>query len=129
MIDNALETYFANIVGISDEIVSRIREKVRSNMYSETKENILPKGLDERTRMFLKISLYLEDVLLEEWDTLSNEEKIELRFPGAKGLGEIINLPNSGAARIVGRNLTRSFSILYTLELPDGSKLTHEFID
>ena len=71
----------------------------------------------------------IEQAIEDECDTLTSDERLLIRFPTARKIGERVDLPKRGVATVVKRELTKRFGILLTFRLADGSLLTDEFFD
>jgi len=63
----------------------------------------------------------------------SDEEIVKLVVFDAKNVGDHVAMPDQNAsqheAKIIRREITERFGILYTFETPDGTILSREFFD
>jgi hypothetical protein len=71
----------------------------------------------------------VEQVITEQWDSLTPEERLLTRFPTVQAVGEYCDIPNRGRGLIVRRELTRRFGVEIVVQLQDGSFFTWEFLN
>jgi len=71
----------------------------------------------------------LEKALEENWDELSENEKVRLRFPATRAIGEKVEIPNRGLCKIVRYELTKRFGLRATYKLENGNMFAWEHFD
>ena len=72
----------------------------------------------------------VDQVLREEWDALSGEERLLIsRHPRARLLGDLIRLPNHASGTVIAQELTKRLGVLVTVRLPDGTPFSWEFYE
>ena len=84
---------------------------------------------DNPAQLIPALDQCLEDVISEEWDMLSEEEKVSLRYPAALRVGKTMQIGAKSKVRIVDRKLTKTFALLYSVQFPDGTIIQDEFTD
>jgi hypothetical protein len=120
--------WFASVHGIAPETAERLREQVQHKLETGACRNLLPKWPEKSLRGF-ELQMCVEQVITEQWDSLSADERLLVRFPPVQAVGQTFEIPNRGTGVIIHRELTRRFSIEMTFQLKDGSFFTREFID
>jgi len=72
----------------------------------------------------------VEQVIREEWDTLSGEERLSLcRHPYARLIGDQVRLPDHASGTVIAQELTKRLGVLITVRLPDGTPSSWEFYE
>ena len=120
--------WFASVRGIAPETAARLREQVQRKLESGACCHLLPKMPAEHLSG-VELQTCVEQVLTEQWDSLTPEERLLTRFPTVQAVGEYFDIPNRGRGLIIRRELTRRFGVETVFQLQDGSFFTWEFID
>src|SRR5262249_43123560 len=119
---------FKSSPDISADTLSRIRAKVQQKMDAGACKDLIPQ-LPEQYRVGAELQACIEQVIEDEWDTLAPEERLLIRFPTTRKIGEQVELPNRGLGTVIARELTKRFGILLTFRLADGAIFSDEFFD
>lgn len=123
-----LSRWFDSLSGVPPETVARIRAKVQEMMDTGACSHLIPQ-LPADYRAGAELQACVEEAIRKEWDTLSAEERLLIRFPTTRKVGEQVELPKRGVGTIIRRELTKRFGILLTFRLVDGSLFSWEFFD
>ncbi len=123
----ALE-WFAAVGGIAPETAARLREQVQQKLETGACRHLLPKMPPEHLPG-CELQACVEDVITEQWDSLTPEDRLLTRFPTVQAVGARVELPKRGTGVVVRRELTRRFGIEMVFQMQDGSFFTWEFID
>lgn len=129
MIEKILNLYFPTCRSISRDTLARVKRKVLEKMYQKVKERSVVIAPDNPAQLIPALDQCLEDVISEEWDMLSEEDKVSLRYPTALRVGRTMQIGRNAEVRIVDRKLTKTFTLLYSVEFPDGTIIQDEFTD
>ena len=89
---------------------------------------MLPKSLSEG-RSNYELLLCIEQTVAEQWDLLTPDERLLIRFPIAKEVGDRVAIPQKGEGILIRRELTRRFGIEMVFQLQDGSFFKWEIVD
>src|SRR5450756_1360358 len=109
-----MKSYLDDLQGVSQQTLVLIRSRVEQLMNEGACKNQYPKGLSEEQQRGARWMCCLEKTLEENWDELSEDEKVRIRFPGAKAIGEKVEIPNRGVCEIVRYELTKRFGLRVT---------------
>ena len=120
--------WFDALSGISPDTLARIRDRVQQKMDIGACRDLIPQ-LPVEDRAGAELQACVEQAIEDQWDTLTPEERLLIRFPTTRKIGEQVDLPKRGLGTIVARELTRRFGILLTFRLADGAVFSHEFFD
>ena len=71
----------------------------------------------------------LEQALTEQWSAFNDEQRVRIYFPGARSVGERVELPQRGTATIERQELSPRFGLFVTYRLADGSLFRWEHFD
>jgi hypothetical protein len=124
-----MDNYWKNVVGVPDKTLSRIRKRVEQLVSEGACLNEHPKGSSKLAEGHARFIRRLESTLEENWDELSEDEKVKIRFPVTKPIGEKVDIPNRGLCEIVRYELTKRFGLRVTYKLVNGNMFTWEHID
>jgi hypothetical protein len=122
------QKWFPAVRGISAETVERLRGQVERNLETGAFLHLLPKMPAQHLRA-AELKTCVEQVIAEQWDSLTPEERLLTRFPTVQAVGDRVEIPNRGAGVVIHRELTRRFSIEMAFLMQDGSIFKREFID
>jgi hypothetical protein len=122
------QEWFASVHGIASETSARLRELVQRELEAGACRHLLPKMPPEHLPG-VELQTCVEQVITEQWDLLTPEERLLNRFPTVQAVGERFEIPKRGTGLIIRRELTRRFGVEMVFELPDGSFFKREFID
>jgi hypothetical protein len=114
---------------MSRDTLARVKQRVLEKMHQKVKNGSVAIAPDNPAQLIPAFYQCLEDVILEEWDTLSEEDKVSLRYPTALRLGRTMQFGGNAEIRIVDRRLTKTFTLLYSVEFPDGTIIQGELTD
>ncbi|MGZ4972388.1 MAG: hypothetical protein ACXWDN_06470 [Limisphaerales bacterium] len=120
--------WFASVCGIAPETVVRLRAEVQQKLETGACRHLLPKMPAEYLPS-VELQACVEQVITEQWDSLTPEERLLTRFPTVQAVGEYFDIPKRGRGLIIRRELTRRFGVEMVFQLQDGSFFTWEFID
>ncbi len=119
--------WFNQLAGVSPETIARVRAKAQSKLDAGANRNVMPMATPELLADY-ELRACVEQALLEEWDTLSGEERLIIcRHPGARRIGDQVRLPNRTPGVVISQELTRRLSVLVTVRLSNGSTFDWEF--
>ncbi|MGD0536027.1 MAG: hypothetical protein ABSC03_00140 [Verrucomicrobiota bacterium] len=122
------QEWFASVRGVKPETVARLREQVQRELETGACRHLLPKMPAEHLPG-VELQRCVEQVITEQWDSLTPEERLLTRFPTVQAVGEQFEIPKRGTGVIVQRELTRRFGVEMVFKLRDGSFFKWEFID
>jgi hypothetical protein len=120
--------WFASVHGIALETVARLREQVQRKLESGACRHLLPK-MPADYLPGVELQTCVEQVITEQWDSLTPEERLLTRFPSVQAVGAQVEIPKRGTGVVIRRQLTRRFGVETVFQLQDGSFFTWEFID
>jgi hypothetical protein len=120
--------WFDSLEDVSGDTLARIRAKVQQKMDAGACRDLIPL-LPVEYRTGAELQACVEQAIEDDWDTLTPDERLLIRFPTTRKIGEKVELPNRGVGTLIRRELTKRFGILLTFRLEDGSLFTHEFFD
>lgn len=121
--------WFDSITGVAPETTAKLRSLVQQKLETGVCRHLLPKTMSEDWIAHAELKACVEQVITEQWDSLSPEERLLSRFPTVQKVGEYFDIPKRGRGLIVMRELTRRFGIEMVFQLQDGSFFKWEFID
>jgi hypothetical protein len=124
-----MDNYWKNVVGVSDKALNPIRNRVEQLMLEGACLNEYPQGGPKLAEEHARFIRCVETALEENWDELSEDEKVKIRFPVTKAIGEKVEIPNRGVCEIVRYELTKRFGLRVTYKLRDGSMFAWEHWD
>jgi hypothetical protein len=122
------QEWFASVRGVAPGTVARLRAEVQRKLEVGACRQLLPKMPAEHLPG-AELQGCVEQVITEQWDSLTQEERLLTRFPIVQAVGQEFDIPNRGKALIIRRELTRRFGVEMVFKLRDGSFFTWEFID
>src|SRR2546427_71653 len=102
-----MENYWKNVSGVSDVTLNRIRSRVEQLFSDGACLNEYPQGLPKQAQEHARFIRCLETTLEENWGKLSEDEKVRIRFPVTKAVGERVEIPNRGLCEIIRYELTK----------------------
>ena len=120
--------WFDSLSNVSPSTLTRIRGKVQQKMDAGACKQMIPQ-LPDQYRVGSEFQACVHQVIQDEWDRLTPEERLLICFPTTRKIGEQVELPKRGVGTVISRELTRRFGILLTFRLTDGALFTHEFFD
>lgn len=120
--------WFASIRGIAPETAVRLREQVQHKLETGACRHLLPKMPAEHLPG-LELQSCVEQVITEQWDSLTPEERLLTRFPSVQAVGAHVEIPKRGTGVVIRRELTHRFGIEMVFQMQDGSFFKWEFID
>ena len=120
--------WFASVRGIAPETAARLHEDVQRKLETGACRYLLPK-MPAEYLSGSELQACVEQVITEQWDSLTPEERLLTRFPTVQAVGEYFEIPKRGRGLIIRRELTRRFGVEMVFQLQDGSFFTWEFID
>lgn len=124
---NALVSrWFDSLPGVSPDTLARVRTEVQRKMESGACRHLLPKASPEVLAGY-ELQCCVEAAITEQWDSLTPDERLLIRFPTTRQVGEHVELPKRGVGTIIRRELTPRFGVLLTFRLADGSLFPWEF--
>ncbi len=119
--------WFNGVTGVSAETIARLRPKVQSKLDAGAGRNVVPIAPPELVANY-ELRACVGQVVLEEWDTLSDEERLLVCcHPCARQMGDQVRLPNRAVGTVVAQELTKRLSVFITVRLTDGSLYGWEF--
>jgi hypothetical protein len=121
--------WFAAIRCISPETAARLRAEVQRKLESGACRDLVPKACPAEALPGYELQRCVEQVITEQWGSLTPEERLLTRFPRIQKVGEYFDIPKRGSGLIIQRELTRRFGVEMVFQLQDGSFFTWEFID
>jgi hypothetical protein len=124
-----MESYLKDVSGVSEKTLNLIRNRVEHLMAEGACLNEYPQGLSKEEQEGARFLRCVETTLEENWDKLSEDEKVRIRFPAVKVVGEKMQIPDRGLCEIVRYELTRRFGLRVTYRLPDGNLFVWEHFD
>jgi hypothetical protein len=124
-----MENYLKDVSGVSEKTLNLIRNRIENLMAEGACLNQYPQGLSKEEQEGARFIRCLETALEENWSDLSEDEKVRIRFPAAKAIGEKIEIKNRGLCEIVRYELTKRFGLQVTYKLPNGNLFAWEHID
>jgi len=120
--------WFASVRGIAPETAARLREEVQRKLEIGACRHLLPK-MPAEYLPGVELQTCVEQVVTEQWDSLTPEERLLTRFPTVQAVGAPVELPKRGTGVVVRRELTRRFGIEMVFQMQDGSLFKWEFWD
>jgi hypothetical protein len=120
--------WFASVGGIAPETATRLRDEVQRKLETGACRHLLPK-MPAEYLPGVELQTCVEQVITEQWDSLTPEERLLTRFPTVQAVGARVELPKRGTGVVVRRELTRRLGIEMVFQMQDGSFFTWEFID
>jgi hypothetical protein len=122
------QKWFAAVRGIAPETAARLQAEVERKLETGACRHLLPKMPAEHLPG-VELRTCVEQVITEQWDSLTPEERLLARFPTVQAIGERFEIPKRGTGVIIRRELTRRFGVKMVFQLQDDSFFTWEFID
>ena len=122
------EEWFASVRGVAPETVEWLRQQVQRKLEIGACRHLLAKMPAEHLPG-AELLACVEQVITEQWDSLTPEERLLTRFPTVQEVGERFEVPKRGTGVIIRRELTRRFGVEMVFQLQDGSFFKWEFID
>ena len=129
MLEETVNRYFPTCRSMGRDTLARVKQRVLEKIHQKIKNGSVVIAPDNPAQLIPAFDQCLEDVISEEWDILSEEDKVSLRYPTAPRLGRTMQFAGKTEIRIVARKLTRTFTLLYSVEFPDGTIIQDEFDD
>jgi len=129
MLEEIVNRYFPTCRSMSRDTLARVKQRVLEKMHHKVKNGSVVIGPHNPAQLIPAFDQCLEDVISEEWGILSEEDKVSLRYPTAPRLGRTMQFAGNAEIRIVDRRLTKTFTLLYSVEFPDGTIIQDEFDD
>jgi len=129
MLEEIVNRYFPACRSMGRDTLARVKQRVLEKIHQKIKNGSVVIAPDNPAQLIPAFDQCLEDVISEEWDILSEEDKVSLRYPTAPRLGRTMQFAGNAQIRIVARKLTRTFTLLYSVEFPDGTIIQNEFDD
>jgi len=129
ILEEIVNRYFPTCRSMSRDTLARVKQRVLEKMHQKVKNGSVVIAPDNPAQLIPAFDQCLEDVISEEWNILSEEDKVSLRYPTALRLGRTMQFAGNAEIRIVGRRLTKTFTLLYSVEFPDGTIIQDEFDD
>jgi hypothetical protein len=84
---------------------------------------------DDAFKKDLHFQVLRAELVRAHWSSLDSEERIHLMFPGARKIGEEVEIPKRGKGKILWRVLTDRLGLNIGFQMSDGSKFAWEFFD
>ena len=123
-----VRSWFGSVLGVAPETLERLRAEVFSKLETGACRHLLPKMPAEHLAA-AELQVCVEQVITEQWDTLTPEDRLLTRFPSVQAVGATVEIPKRGKGVVIRRELTRRFGIEMVFRLADGSMFKWEFID
>ena len=123
------QNWFASVHGVALETVARLRQQVQRKLETGACHKLVPKTCPAERSPGYELQACVEQVITEQWDSLTPEERLLTRFPTIQKVGDYFDIPKRGRGLVIQRELTRHFSVQMLFQLHDGSFFTREFID
>jgi hypothetical protein len=123
-----VEKWFSSVKNVSPKTIVKIKELVRHKLEAGACRHLLPK-LPPQYQLGSELQCCVEQVITEQWNILTPEERLLIRFPSVQNVGEKFEIPKRGTGTIIRRELTPRFGIEMVFQLEDGSFFKWEFID
>jgi hypothetical protein len=124
-----MDNYWKNVVGVPDKTLGRICNRVEQLISEGACLNEYPQGLPKQAAEQARFIRCVETALEENWDELSEDEKVRIRFPMTKAAGTKVEIPNRGVCEIVRYELTKRFGLRVTYKLENGNMFAWELFD
>lgn len=121
--------WFAAVHGIPPETAARLHVEVQRKLETGACRHLVPKTCPAGALPGYELQQCVEQVITEQWDSLTPEERLLTRFPSIQRVGDYFDIPKRGRGLIIRRELTPRFGVEMVFELQDGSFFTWEFID
>jgi len=121
--------WFSAVRGIRPETAARLHAEVQRTLEAGDCRHLVPKTCPAESLPGYELQRCVEQVITEQWDSLTPEERLLARFPAIQKVGEYFDIPKRGRGLIIRRELTRRFCVEMVFQLQDGSFFTWEFID
>jgi hypothetical protein len=120
-----LWSYLAPVYEISEETKSAFIAEAELKL-----PNVLTKNIDQHPQAILiYFQILRSEVLKTLWTTIDPEERIYICFPKARKVGEELEIPKRGMAKVLWRELTEKQGLKMGFQLKDGTIFSHEFFD
>jgi hypothetical protein len=129
MLEEIVNRYFPACRSMDRDTLALVKQRILEKIHQKIKNGSVVIVPDNPAQLIPAFDQCLEDVISEEWDILSDEDKVSLRYPTAPRLGRTMQFAGNAQIRIVARKLTRTFTLLYSVEFPDGTIIQNEFDD
>ena len=123
-----VDRWFSSVRGVSSDTLARLRPTVQHKLDTGALRHEVPKAPADMLRGY-EVQRCVEQTISEQWDSLTPEERLLVRFPTIQAVGQSFEVPKRGTGVIIRRELTRRFGVEMTFQLRDGSFFTWEFID
>lgn len=123
-----VQEWFSSVRGVAPETTARLREQVQRKLETAACRHLLPKMSAELLPGY-ELQRCVEQVITEQWDSLTPEERLLTRFPTVQAVGDYFDIPKRGRGLIIRLELTRRFGVEMVFQLQDGSFFTWEFND
>jgi hypothetical protein len=121
--------WFAAVRGIPPETAARLHAEVQRMLEAGACRHLVPRTCPAGSLPGYELQRCVEQVITEQWDSLTPEERLLTRFPSVQKVGEYVDIPKRGRGLIIRRELTRRFGVEMVFQLQDSSFFTCEFID
>lgn len=92
--------WFASVRGITPETAARLREQVQHRLETGACRHLLPK-MPAEYLPGSELQACVEQVITEQWDSLTPEERLLTRFPSVQAVGEYFDIPKRGRGLII----------------------------
>lgn len=126
--NKVVDQWFGSISGVSPETLSKIRVDDQRKLDAGSCKHLTPQASEDIVLDF-EVLCCIEQVITEQWDTLTPEERLLTRFPTVGKVGEYFDIPKRGRGLIIWRELTKRFGVEMVFKMPDGSLFSWEFWD
>jgi hypothetical protein len=119
---------FSSVKNVSPKTVARLKVQVQNKLEAGVGQHLFSK-ISPKYKFDLQLKHCVKEVIREQWDSLTPEERLLILFPTVQPVGERFEIPKRGTGIIIQRELTRQFRVEMVFQLQDGSFFKHEFID
>jgi len=115
------------------EGIPQLSDKSRTTLLDDAVRRLEGRQLEGNDEDTFKRELHFQvlrgDLVEANWFSLTPEERIYIMFPGARSVGEEVEIPKRGKGRILWRELTDRLGLKIGFQMADGSKSAWEFFD
>jgi len=86
MLEEIVNRYFPACRSMGRDTLARVKQRVLEKIHQKIKNGSVVIAPDNPAQLIPAFDQCLEDVISEEWDILSEEDKVSLRYPTAPSL-------------------------------------------
>jgi hypothetical protein len=123
-----VEKWFSFVKNVSPQTVAKLTEQIQRKLETGVGQDLFSK-ISPKYKSDVQFKHCIEETIREQWDSLTPEDRLLVRCPNARSVGESVELPKLGTGVIIRRELTRQFGIEMVFQLQDGSLFKREVFD